>query len=133
MCLGMIGAENWPPEIDFYEDFTNASNTTRNSMAATDHWGAGNNQQTLIESGVDATQWHTWEVIWNANSITYLVDGAAWNMISNPDNNTVDPNSLVQPQMLFMQIENGDGTSTNSATPSVVTMQIDWIAVFVPN
>jgi beta-glucanase (GH16 family) len=135
MCLGMIGLDNWPPELDLYEDGKGLNNTRLLFQAST-HWGADNEQEYETNSSTDATQWHTYGVEWNASTISYLVDGVVWYTKPNPDTNPSDPNSLVQPMKLFMQIETLDWGSNNvpvnASTPAVVNMQVDWATVYTP-
>jgi beta-glucanase (GH16 family) len=129
MCIGLIGLNTWPPEIDFYEDFPTAN--TRNSFTATTHFGAANNMIWSTNTSVDATQWHTYGVEWNPSTITYLVDGEAWATIPNPG--PTGPNGLSQPMKLFMQIETGDDTNPSAITPAVVNMNVDWVTVYTPS
>lgn len=136
MCIGMIGLKNWPPEIDFYEDGKNTSNI-RQLFQATVIYGVGVNMIWDINSSVDATQWHTYGVEWNATTISFLVDGVQWASMANPDPSTTDTYSLMQPMKLFMQIETLDwganNVPVNSSTPAVVNMNVDWATVYTPN
>ena len=135
MCIGLIGLDTWPPEIDFYEDWP--STNTRQSFTNSIIWGPAATWEADVtrktNTSVDATQWHTYGVEWNSTTITLLVDGVVWETIPNPDSNPADPNSLVQPMKLFMQIETKDaGAVVTSATPPVVNMNVDWAAVYTP-
>jgi beta-glucanase (GH16 family) len=129
MCIGLFGLNNWPPEIDFYEDFPTTN--SRQWFRATTHYGEDNNMIWNTNTSVDATQWHTYGVEWNSSTITYLVDGAAWASIPNPD--ASGTYGLSQPMKLFMQIETGDNTNPSSITPTVVNMNVDWAVVYTPS
>jgi beta-glucanase (GH16 family) len=136
MCIGMIGLDNWPPELDFYEDGKGTGNT-RQLFQATAIYGAAENMEWNVDSAVDATQWHVYGVEWNATTISFLVDGVVWYSIANPDSSSSDPNSLVQPMKLFMSIETLDWGVNNvpvdSSTPAVVNMNVDWAVVYTPS
>ena len=129
MCIGLIGLNNWPPEIDFYEDFPTTS--SRHSFRVSTHYGENNNMIWNTNTSVDATQWHTYGVEWNSSTITYLVDGVAW--ASNPNPSPTGANGFDQPMKLFMQIETGNHTNPSSITPAVVNMQVDWAVVYTPS
>jgi len=141
MCIGMIGLNTWPPEIDFYEDWP--STNTRQLFTDSIVWGPSATWESdvirEVNTSVDATQWHTYGVEWNPTTISLLVDGVAWATVPNPDpsGNVSDPggaNSLSQPMKLFMQIETGDvGAEPTSITPAVVNMNVDWATVYTPN
>ena len=129
MCIGLIGLNTWPPEIDFYEDFPTTN--TRHSFTATTHFGSANSMIWNTNTSVDATQWHTYGVEWNSSTITYFVHGVAWASIPNPS--PTGANGFDQPMKLFMQIETGDNTNPSSITPAVVNMNVDWAAVYTPS
>jgi beta-glucanase (GH16 family) len=136
MCIGLIGLNNWPPEIDFYEDGKSTDNT-RQEFQATVHYGASNSSIWDTNSSVDATQWHTYGVEWNAATISLSVDGVQWASMANPDPSSTDTYGLLQPQKLFMQIETLDwganNVPVNSSTPATVNMNVDWATVYTPN
>jgi beta-glucanase (GH16 family) len=129
MCIGLIRLNTWPPEIDFYEDFPTSN--ARQSFTATTHYGSANSMIWKTNTSVDATQWHTYGVKWNSSTITYFVDGVEWASIPNPSPTAA--NGFSQPMKLFMQIETNDGVSTNSSTPAVVNMNVNWAAVYTPS
>lgn len=128
---------NWPPEIDFFETYAWGSGPVGNGPA-TLHWGAANSQVTDSFTGVDLTIWHVWGVKWGTTTISYTLDGTVWASRTNPDQSTSDSHSLVQPQVLSLQIQTGDSsvgyppqdTSITAANP--IKMQIDWASVFSP-
>ena len=129
MCIGLIGLNNWPPEIDFYEDFPTTN--SRHWFRASTLYGENNSMIWNTNTSVDATQWHTYGVEWNSSTITDLVDGVAW--ASNPNPSPTGANGFDQPMKLFMQIETGNHTNPSSITPAVVNMQVDWAVVYTPS
>jgi hypothetical protein len=134
MCIGMIGLNTWPPEIDFYEDWP--STNTRQLFTDSIVWGAPATWESTVtrevNTSVDATQWHTYGVKWNPTTITLLVDGVAWATIPNPS--PTGAHGFDEPMKLFMQIETGDvGAEPTSITPAVVNMNVDWATVYTPN
>ena len=134
MCIGMIGLNTWPPEIDFYEDWPSVN--TRQLFTDSIVWGAPATWESTVirevNTSVDATQWHTYGVEWNPTTITLLVDGVAWATIPNPS--PTGANGFDQPMKLFMQIETGDvGAEPTSITPAVVNMNVDWAVVYTPS
>ena len=134
MCIGMIGLDTWPPEIDFYEDWP--STNTRQSFTDSIVWGAPATWESTVtrevNTSVDATQWHTYGVKWNPTTITLLVDGVAWATIPNPS--PTGAHGFDEPMKLFMQIETGDvGAEPTSITPAVVNMNVDWAVVYTPS
>ncbi|MGD0441920.1 MAG: glycoside hydrolase family 16 protein [Acidimicrobiales bacterium] len=134
MCIGLIGLNTWPPEIDFYEDWP--STNTRQSFTDSIVWGAPATWESTVirevNTSVDATQWHTYGVAWNSTTITLLVDGVPWATIPNPS--PTGANGFDQPMKLFMQIETGDvGAEPTSITPAVVNMNVDWAVVYTPS
>jgi len=128
VVFGLIGVSTWPPEIDFYEDMPTTN--TRQYFTATTHYGPNDSMVVKANSTVDATQWHTYGVAWNSSTITYYVDGTAWATIPNPEPSGT--HALDLPQKLFMQIETYDDNLPTSATPKVVNLNVDWVAVYTP-
>lgn len=120
-------ANVWPPEIDFYED----AGGTRSGMAATLHAGPNGNNCCFIQNplAVNATQWHTYGIIWTPNSITYTVDGSVWATVTASQLSPPAqwPN---QPMVLDLQSEN-----IGPAQPSgpIETMTVAWVAIYRPN
>jgi beta-glucanase (GH16 family) len=106
----------WPPEVDFYEDYSD--DNTRTAMTTTLHYGTGQNFIQQKISGIDFTQWHTIGVEWLPGQLIYTVDGKTVS--------TVD-SSLVPdiPMRLDMQTEYVGGDLT-TATPASSEMQVDW-------
>jgi hypothetical protein len=130
----LIGANNWPPEIDFVE--CSSDTTTLNGFSATAHWGSGNSQVQYGSPSHDMTQWQMWGVIWTPTTISYTYNNVVWKSFANPDSNYADINSLVQNMTMGLQYQTGDGGSVSN-DPSVTAaapmeMQVDWIQILQP-
>jgi hypothetical protein len=110
----------WPPEIDFNETGTSDSHTS-----ATVHFGVTNNidQRHLA---IDMTKWHTWGVIWTANSITYTVDGRQWGQV------TVASESPNVPMTLDFE-QRSSCKPVRDCPSRPVSMQVDWVAEYAPS
>jgi beta-glucanase (GH16 family) len=134
-CIALlIGSENWPPEIDFYED--SPTTNTRATTSMTAHYSSANhNPQVRVPAsdGYDFTEWHTIGVDWLSSTITYSIDGTVVGSITNPDTSTTDVYSLAQPQNMGVQIQVGDGAFPTSTTPAEVDMQLDWVVIYAPS
>jgi len=110
----------WPPEIDFSETGGSLSFTT-----ATVHFGSANvmDHSTL---NVDMTQWHTFGVLWTPNAVTYLVDGRVWGLIAQ--------SSHIPRVPMTLDMEQRTRCTVGRQCPvSPVTMQVDWVAEYVPS
>jgi beta-glucanase (GH16 family) len=125
----------WPPEIDFFETPCTSSGAVT-SFTATSHYGSGNSQIYKNISNIDVTQWHVWGCEWTSSTISYTLDGSVWASLTNPDTNVSDPYSLVQQQIVSLQIQIGDpgtpATNTSITSSNPVRQQIDWVQVCLP-
>eukprot|EP01121_Diplochlamys_sp_Union-15-3_P003232 TRINITY_DN1308_c0_g2_i4.p1 TRINITY_DN1308_c0_g2~~TRINITY_DN1308_c0_g2_i4.p1 ORF type:complete len:186 (+),score=35.95 TRINITY_DN1308_c0_g2_i4:167-724(+) len=121
----------WPPEIDFYEDGggTMFNDGNRSKGSATLHWSSQNLQNTTWVNA-DFTQWHTIGVEWTPGNLVYTLDGNVWS--------TVQSNGVPSlPMGLGLQTQTGTNCAQNwwnacpdSSTPAQVNMYIDWVAVY---
>jgi hypothetical protein len=113
----------WPPEVDFYETY---GGTAQNM--ATIHWGA-NNSQYHSYANTDLTKWHTWGVIWTSSTITYTMDGQAFDTVSGSEAQI--PNV---PMHLALQQQTWCGASPAWACPTAPqSYQINWVEVYTPS
>lgn len=119
---------SWPPEVDFYEDSPSAR--TRNSMSATVHYGAADNQLQRTLHGVDFTQWHTIGLVWSPGLLSFTVDGRSWARISGSSVPTQAMNLAIQVQAL--QCTGTWHICPGRSTPRVVKMDIAWVVVYQP-
>lgn len=136
-CFGLIGqgyGSSWPPEFDFDEDLNGQnSDTSAKATQATVHTGSGNNQFYADETDIDNTAWHISEGIYNGDGSyipTVLSDGKIWGTITGAAYGT-GANNLGLPMIAFFQLEDGDGTNKTGKI-SLVTLEIDWIAIACP-
>lgn len=130
----LIGASNWPPEIDFVESVNNTSTIV--GFTATAHYGSGNSQVQYSSAAVDMTQWGMWGVIWTPTTISYTYNNVVWKSFTNPDQSSSDIYSLVQNMSMGLQYQTGD-PGDPASDPSVTAanpmeMQVDWIQILVP-
>jgi hypothetical protein len=66
----------WPPEIDF-----NETGGKVDASSSTIHFSAINSiDQRLVQ--INMEKWHTWGVIWTPTSVSYVVDGQVWGVIT---------------------------------------------------
>jgi beta-glucanase (GH16 family) len=113
-------SNSWPPEIDF-----NESNGTTSKTTATVHY-TSRNLQDQRDVGTDLTQWHTWGVIWTPTTITYTVDGTVWGVVSASNEIPSVPMTLDLTQQTWCD----SGFACPTAPES---MQVDWVAEYVPS
>ena len=67
----------WPPEIDFAEGVAGDTPT----IMATLHYGPDNRTVSKYLHDRDITQWHTYGVIINGDTIDYTIDGVVWSTL----------------------------------------------------
>jgi beta-glucanase (GH16 family) len=110
----------WPPEIDFNETYGSTTATS-----ATVHYTSANSQ--IPKSlNIDMTQWHTFGVIWTANSITYTVDGNVWG--------TVTQQSAIPNIPMHISLQSQTWCSSGWACPTAPqSMLVDWVAEYTAN
>jgi beta-glucanase (GH16 family) len=112
----------WPPEIDFYED----SGSSRSSYMATVHPGPnGNNSgQVHVVVGSNGAQWHTYGVEWTPSTITFTIDGhPAGTAVSRSDTQSWPD----IPMVLALQSQNLGGAG---APTERETMTVAWVAEY---
>ena len=109
----------WPPEIDFNETGSSAISTS-----STVHFGAQNNIVQL-HLNIDMTKWHTWGVVWTANSITYVVDGKQWGQIAVAYEIPNVPMTLDFEQRTSCK-------PVRDCPSGPVSMLVDWVAEYAP-
>ncbi len=110
----------WPPEIDFNETYGTTSSTS-----ATVHY-TSSNTQIPRSLNIDMTQWHTWGVIWTANSIIYTVDGSVWGSVTTP--------SAIPDTPMHISLQSQTWCSSGFACPTTPqSMEVDWVAQYQAN
>jgi hypothetical protein len=130
--------DQWPPEIDIYEDGGGTRAGTSASMFNTvgDICGSSPTPQCLEpyeqsngqSGGVpnDGTQWHTYGVEWVPSGVTWLVDGRV--VYTAPASQVKSPaQQPALPMGMDLQSQNlrGAGTPTQRET-----MTVDWVAEY---
>jgi hypothetical protein len=119
----------WPPEIDIYEDSGGSrSGTTATVHNTTGQCLAGYEQTNAQSGGVanDGTQWHTYGVEWTPSGVTWLIDGRA--VFTAPAGQVKSPGQQpAQPMNMDLQSQNLQGAG--APTPRE-TMTVDWVEEF---
>lgn len=125
-------SENWPPEIDFLEDWGG----DRQSGSANVHWktdtGRSKAKRTLT---ADLTVWHTIGVEWLPGQLTYLIDGEPWASFTGPE---------VPDEPMWMAVQSAAGGCALRAAdpdarqcpiagnPAGPRIEIDWVVIYAP-
>jgi hypothetical protein len=113
-------AHVWPPEIDFNETAGDTDETS-----ATVHFTSSNAEDQRRLYNIDMTQWHTWGVIWTPSQIIYTMDGEVWG--------TVDVAAEIPNQAMTLDLTQQTWCASGWACPTQPeSMQIDWVAEYVP-
>lgn len=122
----------WPPEIDFLEDWGGA----RQAASAFLHYRTPTGRDKMQwDVRADFTQWHTYGVEWLPGSLTFTLDGRPWASYSGPEVPDV-------PMWLAMQAQAG-GCERRAASfgatqcpiagsPPVADIDVDWVVVYEP-
>jgi Glycosyl hydrolases family 16 len=127
----------WPPEIDIYEDNGYRSNT-RATLINTVGGICGSSptfaclqpyeQSNGPAGGVanDGTQWHTYGVEWTPSGVSWLIDGRV--IYTAPASAVKSPaQQPALPMYLAVQSQNMQGAGTPTQRE---TMTVDWVAEF---
>lgn len=123
---------DWPPEIDFLEDWGSA----RTAASAFLHWRtpAGARGKRQFDVRADFTGWHTVGVEWLPGHVVFTLDGRPWAGYRGSEVPDV-------PMWLALQAQAG-GCERRAASgappcpiagsPPVADIEIDWVAVYAP-
>jgi len=138
-ALWMLGdnitSVSWPAcgEIDIMEMIGGALNNDK-TVHGTAHWSDNGSHAQFgdsytLNSGVFADEFHVFSIVWNANSITWLVDNTVYNSMS------TTPAQLAEFQEKFFFIFNiavgGNWPGSPDATTQFPqTMYVDYVRVF---
>jgi hypothetical protein len=128
----------WPPEIDIYEDGGRSRSNTNASLFDTvgNICGSSPTQQCLrpytqsnAQSGGVAnngTEWHTYGVEWTPSGVTWLIDGRV--VYTAPASQVKSP---AQQPALPMNMDLQSQNLTGAGTPTTrETMTVDWVEEF---
>jgi glycosyl hydrolase family 16 len=124
----------WPPEIDIYEDSGESRSATSSSVINTVGDVCSSDDSACVKAytqsngqagGVpnDGTQWHTYGVEWTPSGVTWLIDGRV--IYTAPASQAKSPaQQPATPMNMGLQSQNlqGDGTPTQRET-----MTVDWV------
>ena len=127
----------WPPEIDIYEDNGYRSNT-RATLINTVGSICGSSptfqclqpyeQSNGPAGGIanDGTQWHTYGVEWTPSGVSWLIDGRV--VFTAPASQVKSPaQQPALPMYMAVQSQNMQGAGTPAQRE---TMTVDWVAEF---
>lgn len=121
---------DWPPEIDFLEDWGG----TRQAASAFLHYKTPTGRDKLQwDVRADFTQWHTFGVEWLPGQVTFTLDGRDWATYRGAEVPDV-------PMWLAIQAQAG-GCERRAASfgaaqcpiagsPAVADIQVDWVVVY---
>lgn len=110
-------SDNWPVdgEIDIAEMFNGNTSECGSYL----HWGASNSQLYNEYKG-DFSQWHTWGVDWQADHITYYLDGKEFWHVTQA--NAIPHN----PHFIGLQLDVTSGAEKNDGS----TYHVDFVRVY---
>lgn len=122
-------SENWPPEIDFLENFGG----DRTTASAFLHWTDDGQRDKLekVLDDVDLTEWNTAGVIWREGRIDFTFNGEIWSTI---EGDTVPDEPMwlalqAQASGCAMAAEFSDSSCPWVGTPDTSVVEIDWVEV----
>jgi beta-glucanase (GH16 family) len=127
-------SNQWPPEIDVYEDHggrtsTSASmyNTVGNACGASPSqdclasYAQSNGQSGGVAN--DDTQWHTYGVEWTSSGVTWFIDGRA--VYTAPASQVKSPaQQPAVPMYMDLQSQNVQGSGAPTQRESLT---VDWV------
>jgi hypothetical protein len=115
-------SDNWPHdgEIDFPE-----ANMGSTDISAFMHWqnATSGSQQDVYDTNVDPTQWHTYEIEWLPNSLSFYVDGT---LIGHSTTNVPDT-------PMHWVLQTNASSEMTSADTEAGHLQIDWAVAYTPS
>jgi hypothetical protein len=130
--------EQWPPEIDIYEDGANRSRTYASMVNGVSNICGSSPSQSCVEeyeqdnwgSGGVAnsdTEWHTYGVEWTPSGASWLIDGrVVYTALASQVKSPALPPA--QPMDMALQSQNITG---DVGTPTLLeTMTLDWVEQF---
>lgn len=123
----------WPPEIDFLEDWGGM----RSNGSGWLHWKTATGKDKVSrEVTADFSTWQTIGVEWLPGRVTYTLNGEPWGSITGPEVPSV-------PMWLALQAQAGGcekKADSNSSAPCPIAgkpaeanIEIDWVVVYEPS
>ena len=123
-----IDAVSWPQcgEIDVVEHVNNSP-----EINGTMHWDAGGHAYWGGSTPCDASQFHTYSVIWDETAIRWYLDDVEYHS-ANIENNVNSTEEFHQDFFLIMNVAVGGNWpgSPNVSTVFPATMEVDYIRVY---
>lgn len=124
-------ADQWPPEIDFLENFGGSRTGASGFLHYVDSSASNGRGKTERTVTADFTQWQTVGVEWLPGKVTYTLNGAPWGTVTG--DNVPD-----QPMWMGLQAQASgcvaaDQASNPSCADDGVTradVQIDWVSIY---
>ena len=116
---------SWPTAGEI--DITEMPEGARNLSHFTLHYGADNSQMGHTESG-DFSQWHTYTVDWEADHITFYLDGTAVYTNTSP--------AAIPHGPMHLAIQNDVGAAghwipgPDATTPAQVALHVDYVRIY---
>jgi hypothetical protein len=122
----------WPPEIDFLEDWGG----DRSQASAFLHWktpGGKDKVQRTVKA--DFSTWQTVGVEWLPGEVKYTLNGEVWGSVSGPEVPSVPMWMALQAQAGGCEKKVDAGSTTpcpNVGEPENADVEIDWVVVYEP-
>lgn len=115
----------WPPEIDFVED----RDGDREDFTASLHYSVdGKHRQIDERRSLDMTQWHTYGVEWQGDTVIYTVDGREWARTRSDWVPSVPMGVAIQSNVVTKgRVRLGPDTPKHSE------VHVDWVVGYVPD
>jgi hypothetical protein len=130
--------DQWPPEIDVYEDGGNRSRTVATLFNTVgNHCGSSPSEQCLLSytqgngegDGVanTDTEWHTYGVEWTPSGVSWLIDGRV--IFTAPASQV--KSGAAQPALPMQMALQSQNLQGSPGSPSLATtMNVDWVEQF---
>jgi len=110
---------SWPPELDF-----NETGIAPMASSWTDHYQSPN-QKIQVTKRINVRHWHTWGIVWTSTSVTFVVDGRAWGVLTSP--------SQVPHLQMNLDLQQQTWCGIMPECPKVPSqMLVDWVAIYTP-
>jgi beta-glucanase (GH16 family) len=131
-------SNDWPPEIDIYEDHGGRASTTANvydtvgstcgsspSAQCLAPYAQGNSSTGGVSN--DDTQWHTYGVEWTPSGISWLIDG---NVVYTASASQAKSPATQPAETMGMDLQSQNLQGTSGASSEEETMTVDWVEQF---
>jgi beta-glucanase (GH16 family) len=130
-------SNQWPPEIDVYEDHGSRTSTAASmyntvgsvcgsvpAASCLAPYAQSNGQSGGVSN--NDTQWHTYGVEWTPSGVTWLIDGKV--VFTAPASQVQSPAQQPGvPMYMDLQSQNVDGAGSPT---EIESMTVDWVAEF---